>query len=137
MRIASNVFCQIHRSKNCCGREPRKFPKRKFTPRYGEPKNRKWVPVKPGIFHQVDPHHPRGYRVRLSHSRMVELLNQKVLEQDRLCCICNQRMEDLREVGPQHKEPSSMGGAWRDDHPDNIGAAHNACNLKLGSRRAA
>jgi hypothetical protein len=28
-----------------------------------------------------------------------------------------------------------MGGAWRDDHPDNIQAAHWWCNGEKGSSR--
>jgi hypothetical protein len=28
-----------------------------------------------------------------------------------------------------------MGGAWRDDHPENIQAVHRRCNLQKGSRR--
>jgi hypothetical protein len=28
-----------------------------------------------------------------------------------------------------------MGGAWRDDHPDNIQAVHWWCNGEKGSRR--
>ena len=30
-----------------------------------------------------------------------------------------------------------MGGAWRDDHPDNIQAVHRHCNLRKGSVRIA
>jgi hypothetical protein len=36
---------------------------------------------------------------------------------------------------PEHKEPKGMGSAWRDDHPDNVQAAHRWCNLQKGSRR--
>jgi hypothetical protein len=28
-----------------------------------------------------------------------------------------------------------MGGAWRDDHPDNIQATHSWCNEEKGSVR--
>jgi len=28
-----------------------------------------------------------------------------------------------------------MGGAWRDDHPDNVQAAHWWCNEEKGSTR--
>ncbi len=28
-----------------------------------------------------------------------------------------------------------MGGAWRDDHPDNIQAAHRLCNQEKESKR--
>jgi 5-methylcytosine-specific restriction endonuclease McrA len=36
---------------------------------------------------------------------------------------------------PDHIEPKGMGGAWRDDHPENIQAVHRRCNLQKGSRR--
>jgi hypothetical protein len=36
---------------------------------------------------------------------------------------------------PDHISPKGMGGAWRDDHPDNIQAAHWWCNGEKGSRR--
>ena len=32
-------------------------------------------------------------------------------------------------------EPKGMGGAWRDDSPDNVQAVHRRCNLQKGSRR--
>jgi hypothetical protein len=28
-----------------------------------------------------------------------------------------------------------MGGSWRDDRAENIGAAHSLCNIEKGSRR--
>ena len=42
---------------------------------------------------------------------------------------------DYNEIVPDHIEPKGMGGAWRDDHPDNIQAVHRRCNLQKGSRR--
>jgi hypothetical protein len=39
---------------------------------------------------------------------------------------------------PDHIDPRGMGGARRDDHPDNIQAAHFWCNgerARLGSIR--
>ena len=57
-----------------------------------------------GIQRIDDPHHPRGYRERRSPAEM-------------------------RKV----TEPKGMGGAWRDDHPENVQAVHRLCNLEKGS----
>jgi hypothetical protein len=38
-------------------------------------------------------------------------------------------------VVPDHKNPKGMGGAWRDDHSDNIQATHWWCNGEKGSTR--
>lgn len=35
-----------------------------------------------------------------------------------------------------HRDPKGMGGAWRDDQPDNIQATHWWCNEEKGSTRA-
>src|SRR5215469_17434731 len=35
-------------------------------------------------------------------------------------------------IVPDHKHPKGMGGAWRDDHPDNIQATHWWCNGEKG-----
>ena len=140
MTVRRGQFCSIHHSYYCCGREDlRPKPRRRsLRPRYAQPKrSSKWVLVRPGEWHHEDPRHPRGYRVRLSKARMADLVNRKVAEQNKLCAICHEEMKDLREVGADHVEPSSMGGAWRDDHPSNIAAAHNWCNFKKGSRRVA
>lgn len=137
MKISAKTFCRIHNSRTCCGREKKKPARIEFRPRYAEPKSKKWIQVRPGVYHQTDPHHPRGYRVRLSRSRMEMLLNEKVAEQGGLCCICHEKFIDLRDVTPEHIAPSSMGGAWRDDHESNIGAAHSQCNFDKGSKRVA
>jgi hypothetical protein len=36
---------------------------------------------------------------------------------------------------PDHKNPKGTGGAWRDDHPDNIQGTHWWCNEEKGSTR--
>jgi hypothetical protein len=59
---------------------------------------------------------------------MRKLLNRKTIEQDRKCAICREGFTDYNDVVPDHKDPKGMGGAWRDDHPDNIQAAHWWCN---------
>lgn len=139
MKMSKSKWCKLHRSYFCCGREPNKkrmsFNKPRNRPRYGEPDNSKWVEVRFGEWHIQDEHHPRGYRVRLSKGRMGQLIMDKVAEQGGRCSIGGEPLTDMRNVGPDHIEPSSSGGAWRDDHPDNIGAACNAHNFEKGSKR--
>jgi hypothetical protein len=38
-------------------------------------------------------------------------------------------------VVADHRNPKGMGGAWRDDHPENIQAVHWWCNDEKGSTR--
>jgi hypothetical protein len=66
---------------------------------------------------------------------MRKLLNRKIAEQEGKCGICNEEFSDYSEIVPDHKHPKGMGGAWRDDHPDNIQAAHCWCNEEKGSMR--
>jgi hypothetical protein len=39
------------------------------------------------------------------------------------------------DIVPDHIDPRGMGGARRDDHPDNIQAVHFWCNGEKGSIR--
>jgi hypothetical protein len=55
---------------------------------------------------------------------MRKLLNRKIVEQDRTCAICHEEFTDYNDIVPDHRDPKGMGGAWRDDHPDNIQATH-------------
>jgi 5-methylcytosine-specific restriction endonuclease McrA len=66
---------------------------------------------------------------------MRKLLNRKIVEQDGKCAICRAAFTDYNEIVPDHIEPKGMGGAWRDDSPENIQAVHRRCNLEKGSRR--
>lgn len=68
---------------------------------------------------------------------MRRLLNRKINEQKGICAICGRPFTDYGDVVPDHKGPKGMGGARRDDHPDNIQAAHRLCNSEKGSRRVA
>jgi len=88
-----------------------------------------------GVKRVEDPHHPRGYRELRSPAEMRKLLNRKIVEQNRICPICLEEFTDYNDVVPDHKEPKGMGGAWRDDHPDNIQATHWWCNEEKGSTR--
>jgi len=119
MRLRANQVCPIHRSVSCCGREL--VAKTKL--------------VRLGVQRIDDPHHSRGYRELRSPAEMRKLLNRKIAEQNRICAICNEEFTDYNDVVPDHKEPKGMGGAWRDDHPDNAQTVHYWCNSEKGSMR--
>jgi hypothetical protein len=120
MKLSRKEMCPIHRSLFCCGREQ------------AHKQRRPWAQVQ----RIEDPHHPRGYREHRSPAEMRRLLNRKIIEQDRRCGICRKLFTDYNDVVPDHIEPKGMGSGRRDDHPDNIQAAHRLCNLKKGSKRA-
>ena len=120
MRLRRNQYCPIHRSLVCCGRESNQQARRT---------------IRPGIQRMEDPHHPRGYRELRSPAEMRKLLKRKVAEQNRICAICHHEFTDYNDVVPDHKNPKGMGGAWRDDHPNNIQAVHWCCNSEKGSTR--
>ena len=82
-----------------------------------------------------DPRHPRGYRERRSPAAMRRLLRQKIREQNSRWALCGKLFRRFEDAVPDHIEPKGMGGAWRDDHPDNIQAVHRRCNFRKGSRR--
>jgi hypothetical protein len=70
-----------------------------------------------------------------SRRKIRKLLNRKIIEQNGICPICLEEFTDYNDVVPDHKDPKGMGGAWRDDHPDNIQATHWWCNSGKGSTR--
>lgn len=115
----------MHGRFSCCGRDV-------STTR---PQTRKYVSFEPGVRRIPDENHPRGYREIRSRSAMRKLLNRKIVEQNRLCGICDEPFTDYEDIVPDHREPKGMGSAKRDDHPDNIQAAHSLCNLEKGSKR--
>lgn len=119
MKLRPNESCPIHRSLSCCGREPVVRTR----------------VLHPGVRRAEDPHHPRGYRELRSPAEMRKLLNRKIVEQKRICPICQAEFTDYMDIVPDHKDPKGMGGAWRDDHPDNIRATHWWCNSEKGSTR--
>jgi 5-methylcytosine-specific restriction endonuclease McrA len=118
MKLSKKERCPIHKSLFCCGREHRKRP-RHFA----------------GVQRIEDPHHPRGYREIRSSAEMKKLLARKVVEQVMKCGICGQPFTDCSDIVPDHIRSKGMGSSRRDDHPDNIQAAHRRCNLEKGSRR--
>src|SRR4029077_1586130 len=119
MRLRSNELCPVHRSTSCCGREL--LPKPKL--------------IRIGVQRVEDPHHTRGYRELRSPGEMRKLLNRKIRQQAGICAICHEEFTDYNDVVPDHRNPKGMGGAWRDDHPDNIQATHWWCNGEKGSMR--
>ena len=121
MRLRRNEFCPVHKSISCCGREL--IPKTRT--------------MRLGVQRVEDPHHPRGYRELRSPAEMRKLLNRKIVDQDKKCAICHEEFTDYNDIVPDHRDPKGMGGAWRDDHPDNIQATHWWCNGDKGSTRMA
>lgn len=109
MRLRRNQLCPIHRSIFCCGREsiPNKRRQRQL-----------------GVRRVDDPQHPRGYREIRSNAEMRKLVNRKIATQNGVCALCKERFSDYNDAVPDHFNPRGMGGAWRDDHPDNIQAVH-------------
>jgi hypothetical protein len=120
MKLRRNQYCPIHRSLSCCGREP--IPRVRRVNQLG-------------VQRIEDPNHPRGYRELRSNAEMRKLLNRKVVEQDRECALCYVKFTNYNDIVPDHINPRGMGGAWRDDHPDNVQAAHWWCNGDKGSSR--
>ena len=120
MRLRRNQMCPIHRSKSCCGREL-VHPKAKL--------------IRLGVQRVEDPHHPRGYRELRSPAEMRKLMDRKIVEQSGECALCRIAFTEYGDVVPDHVNPKGMGGAFRDDHPDNIQAVHWWCNSEKGSTR--
>ena len=104
MKLRCKELCPIHRSISCCGRDVVAKPKL----------------IRFGVQRIEDPHHPRGYRELRSPAEMRKLLKRKIVEQNGICALCHEEFTDYNDVVPDHKSPKGMGGAFRDDHPDNI-----------------
>jgi len=119
MKLHRKQLCPIHRSRVCCGRAESSKATRSTR----------------GVERMDDPNHPRGYRELRSPAELRKVLTQKISEQKGNCGICHLPFTDCKDIVPDHIEPKGMGAAWRDDHPDNIQAAHRLCNLLKGSRR--
>ena len=120
MRLRRNQICPIHRSFSCCGREVAQKSK---------------AVRQLGVRRIEDPLHPRRYRELRSNGEMRKLLDRKIVSQGGKCGICDNAFTDYSDVVLDHISPRGMGGAWRDDHPDNIQAAHWWCNGEKGSIR--
>jgi 5-methylcytosine-specific restriction endonuclease McrA len=66
---------------------------------------------------------------------MRKLLDRKIVAQNGICTLCKETFTDYGDIVPDHICPRGMGGAWRDDHPENIQAVHWWCNGEKGSSR--
>jgi hypothetical protein len=88
-----------------------------------------------GVRRIEDPLHPRGYRELRSNGEMRKLLDRKIAAQRGKCPLCNEAFTDYGDIVPDHTQPRGMGGARRDDHPENIQAVHWWCNGEKGSSR--
>jgi len=85
-----------------------------------------------GVQRVEDPHHPRGYRELRSPAEMRKMLNRKIRQQAGICAICHEEFTDYNDIVPDHRDPKGMGGAWRDDHPDNIQATYvQPCSARV------
>jgi hypothetical protein len=60
-------------------------------------------------------------------------MDRKIEEQNSECPLCHMAFTEYGDVVPDHINPKGMGGAFRDDHPDNIQAVHWWCNSEKGS----
>jgi hypothetical protein len=63
-------------------------------------------------------------------------MDRKIEEQNSVCPLCEIAFTEYNDIVPDHKNPKGMGGAFRDDHPDNIQAVHWWCNEGKGSTRS-
>lgn len=66
--------------------------------------------------------------------RYYATLEDAYQKQKHLCPICH-RFIAREDLSPDHYKPRGMGGATRDDRPENIVAVHAWCNSKKGSQR--
>ena len=119
MKLCKKEHCPIHKSFFCCGGEQVAKRLKNFV----------------GVRRIDDPHHPRGFREIRSPAEIKILLTRKIVEQDMKCGICSEAFTDCNDIVPDHIRPKGMGSSRRDDHPDNIQAAHRRCNLEKGSSR--
>jgi hypothetical protein len=70
-----------------------------------------------------------------SNAEMRKLMDNKIVAQNGECAICHEKFTDYSDIAPDHINPRGMGGAWQDDHPENIQAVHWWCNGEKRSNR--
>jgi 5-methylcytosine-specific restriction endonuclease McrA len=127
-RLRRRELCPLHRSYYCDCHGPRKEKARPFA-----------KPRKPDVERVIDAHHPRGYREICSPAELRRRKNLLILQAEGhpRCYLCGEEFSSYQEIELEHIEPKGMGGAWHDDHIDNLALAHRSCNREKGSRRIA
>ena len=126
-RLRKRELCPLHRSYYCpCHGQTKKL-REKSRPRVL------------AVERIMDPHHPRGYREKCSPAELRRRKNVLILKAEGhpACHLCGEEFTNYAEIELEHKEPKGMGGAWHDDHWDNLDLAHRSCNREKGSRRIA
>ena len=126
-RLRRRDFCPLHKSYFCECHGPRKE-------KHPQKKHRELA-----VERIIDPHHPRGYREVCSEAELRRRKNLLILQADGepICHLCCEGFSRYSEIELEHIEPKGMGGAWRDDHMDNLALAHRSCNREKGSRHIA
>lgn len=119
--LRKNEFCPIHRSRACCGREAKNAIPRKHK-RTGP------------VTKIPDEFNPRGYREEITPAEKRRRKLILIRKQNGICALCPKPFEDIRDVEVDHKEPQPAG-CKKDDHMDNLQAAHRWCNQEKGSKR--
>jgi hypothetical protein len=141
--LKSREICPIHSSYFC---EPCHKPQKKKLPAsVGRSGGWKSTPLAhsprryplPAVMRIEDPHHERGYREECNARELKRRKDQKIHEQGGCCYLCGEKFENYRDVEACHKRSKGMGGAFHDDHIDNLFAGHRWCNREQGSREVA
>jgi hypothetical protein len=120
-RLAKNERCPIHRSYQCCGREPAMQKPRKN-------------PIRGPVTRIEDARIPRGYMEVCSPAELRRRKIKKLEAQKNICAICNEPIDDFNDCELDHIEPSPAG-CKKDSHMDNLQATHYRCNREKGSIR--
>ena len=107
MKLRRNEYCPIHRSMFCCGRQQARKERR----------------LRLGVQRIEDPHHPRGYRELRSPAEMRKLLNRKSSSRTENAQSVTRNLPTTATSYRTTRHPKGMGGAWRDDHPENIASS--------------
>lgn len=129
MKLKPKELCPLHRRRDCCGRSE--------AHRYIRVKHSKWVQVRPGVRKIPDATVPGGWRWLLSAGERRKVILRKLQENGGVCGICDEPIQDMSDVVPDHKRPKGMGGARADDGENgaNLQPAHSRCNMEKGSQR--
>jgi hypothetical protein len=141
--LKSREICPIHHSYFCvpCHKPQKKFPastwgKRGELSRTPLARSPRRFPS-PAVMRIEDATVPRGYREECNARELKRRKDQKIHEQGGCCYLCGEKFENYRDVECCHKRSKGMGGAYHDDHIENLFAGHRWCNREQGSREVA